>query len=75
MSVVLLSVIAPMTTRLRQRCVICPSIRVSARGSVCVCVCVCVRAHMCVSNGVVVRVTLLCAFCVYVVVCVRLARD
>ena len=75
MSVVLLSVIAPMTTRLRQRRVICPSIRVSARGSVCVCVCVCVRAHMCVSNGVVVRVTLLCAFCVYVVVCVRLARD
>ena len=71
MSVVLLSVIAPMTTRLRQRRVICPSIRVSARGSVCVCV----RARMCVSNGVFVRVTLLCAFCVYVVVCVRLARD
>ena len=35
----------------------------------------CARAHMCVSNGVFVRVTLLCAFCVYVVVCVRLARD
>ena len=74
MSVVLLSVIAPMTTRLRQRRVICPSIRVSARGSVCVCVCACACAHVRVEWCVCAGHTSVCVLCVCGCVCTSRSR-